>query len=139
MARDASCVLGPEVVPRARVPDPDALSLRTFVDGRLVQSASTSENVATSTAVYGAHATDADGTAANNTVIYSMAAGVGDDDLFSIDGAGNVRFKVSPDYEAPADVNHDNQYDITVLASDGLASHQTSLHVAIMVSDVLLA
>jgi Cadherin domain len=102
-------------------------------------SASTSENVATSTAVYSAHATDADGTAANNTVIYSMAAGIGDNDLFSIDSAGNVRFKVSPDYEAPTDVNHDNQYDITVLASDGLASHQTSLNVAIMVSDVLLA
>lgn len=102
-------------------------------------SASTSENVATSTAVYSAHATDADGTAANNTVVYSMAAGTGDNDRFSIDSTGNVRFKVSPDYEAPTDVNHDNQYDITVLASDGLASHQTSLHVAIMVSDVLLA
>jgi hypothetical protein len=102
-------------------------------------SASAPENVATSTAVYSAHATDADLTAANNTVIYSMAAGVGDNDLFSIDSAGNVRFKVSPDYEAPTDVNHDNQYDITVSASDGLASHQTSLNVAIMVSDVLLA
>lgn len=102
-------------------------------------SVGTPENVATSTAVYTAHANDADGTAANNTVVYSMAAGVGDNDLFSIDSAGNVRFKDSPDYEAPTDVDHDNQYDITVSASDGLASHQTSFNVAILVSDVLLA
>jgi 5-oxopent-3-ene-1,2,5-tricarboxylate decarboxylase/2-hydroxyhepta-2,4-diene-1,7-dioate isomerase len=45
MARDASCVLGAEVVARDRVADPDALATRVFVDGSLVQSASTAEHV----------------------------------------------------------------------------------------------
>ena len=45
MARDASCVLGSAVVPRAAVADPDALALRTFVDGALAQSSSTAEHL----------------------------------------------------------------------------------------------
>ena len=45
MARDASCVLGAEVVPRDAVGDPDALAIRVFVDGALAQSASTAEHV----------------------------------------------------------------------------------------------
>jgi hypothetical protein len=98
----------------------------------------TPENVATTTAVYTAHATDADGTTANNTVGYFLVAGVGDNDLFNIDANGDVRFKVSPDYETPMDSDHDNQYDIQVTASDGLHAHDAALHVAITVSDLLL-
>ena len=45
MARDASCVFGADVTPRARVGDPDALAIRIFVDGALVQSSSTAEHV----------------------------------------------------------------------------------------------
>lgn len=40
-ARDASCVIGPRVVPRHKVVDPDALAVRVFVDGRLAQEAHT--------------------------------------------------------------------------------------------------
>jgi 5-oxopent-3-ene-1,2,5-tricarboxylate decarboxylase / 2-hydroxyhepta-2,4-diene-1,7-dioate isomerase len=47
LARDASCVLGNEVVSRERAGDPDALATRVFVDGVLVQSASTAEHVRT--------------------------------------------------------------------------------------------
>ncbi|MEO8081384.1 MAG: fumarylacetoacetate hydrolase family protein [Caldimonas sp.] len=42
-ARDASCVIGPQVVPRARIADPDALGVRVFVDGRQVQQADTGD------------------------------------------------------------------------------------------------
>jgi hypothetical protein len=81
---------------------------------------------------------------------------------------GNVTFKASPDFENPQDQgksNHydfgvtttdravpgtfqisgaivtdvnDNEYDIQVSASGGLLAHDLALHVAIVVSDVLL-
>jgi 5-oxopent-3-ene-1,2,5-tricarboxylate decarboxylase/2-hydroxyhepta-2,4-diene-1,7-dioate isomerase len=44
-ARDGFCPLGPAVVPRDVVEDPDALTLRTYVDGVLVQTASTADLV----------------------------------------------------------------------------------------------
>lgn len=44
-ARDGSCVIGPAVVPRDRVRDADALALRVFVDGELVQRADTGERI----------------------------------------------------------------------------------------------
>jgi 5-oxopent-3-ene-1,2,5-tricarboxylate decarboxylase/2-hydroxyhepta-2,4-diene-1,7-dioate isomerase len=40
-ARDGSCVVGPQVVPRSAVADPDALAIEVAVDGRVVQQAST--------------------------------------------------------------------------------------------------
>ena len=40
-ARDGYCPLGPSVTARAAIGDPDALTLRTYVDGALVQTAST--------------------------------------------------------------------------------------------------
>jgi 5-oxopent-3-ene-1,2,5-tricarboxylate decarboxylase/2-hydroxyhepta-2,4-diene-1,7-dioate isomerase len=42
-ARDGYCPLGPKVTPRAEVADPDALFIRTYVDGQLVQEASTAD------------------------------------------------------------------------------------------------
>jgi 5-oxopent-3-ene-1,2,5-tricarboxylate decarboxylase/2-hydroxyhepta-2,4-diene-1,7-dioate isomerase len=44
-ARDGFCPMGPRVVPRESVPDPDNLSINVFVDGDLRQSASTTELV----------------------------------------------------------------------------------------------
>jgi 5-oxopent-3-ene-1,2,5-tricarboxylate decarboxylase/2-hydroxyhepta-2,4-diene-1,7-dioate isomerase len=41
-ARDGYCPLGPAVVRRAALGSPDALTLRTYVDGALLQTASTS-------------------------------------------------------------------------------------------------
>ena len=42
-ARDGSCCIGPEVVARVRIPDPDALGIRVYVDGQLAQQGSTRE------------------------------------------------------------------------------------------------
>jgi 5-oxopent-3-ene-1,2,5-tricarboxylate decarboxylase / 2-hydroxyhepta-2,4-diene-1,7-dioate isomerase len=42
-ARDGFCPLGPSVTARAAVADPDALTLRTYLDGVLVQTASTAD------------------------------------------------------------------------------------------------
>jgi 5-oxopent-3-ene-1,2,5-tricarboxylate decarboxylase/2-hydroxyhepta-2,4-diene-1,7-dioate isomerase len=44
-ARDGFCPLGPAVVPRDANVDPDALTLRTYVDGVLVQTSSTADLV----------------------------------------------------------------------------------------------
>lgn len=41
-AVDATCVIGPAVVPRAIVKNPDELAVRVYVDGELVQSSATS-------------------------------------------------------------------------------------------------
>ncbi len=55
-----------------------------------------------------------------NTVTYSLGTG-NDEALFDI-MAGVVTFKVSPDFENPADANTDNAYVINVIASDGINS-----------------
>jgi 5-oxopent-3-ene-1,2,5-tricarboxylate decarboxylase / 2-hydroxyhepta-2,4-diene-1,7-dioate isomerase len=44
-ARDGSCCIGPAVVARARIADPDALDIRVYVDGQLAQSGSTRDLV----------------------------------------------------------------------------------------------
>jgi len=44
-ARDGFCPMGPRVVPRAAVPNPDSLQINVSVDGQQRQSASTSELV----------------------------------------------------------------------------------------------
>jgi 5-oxopent-3-ene-1,2,5-tricarboxylate decarboxylase/2-hydroxyhepta-2,4-diene-1,7-dioate isomerase len=44
-ARDGFCCIGPEVVARARIADPDALGIRVYVDGQLAQSGSTRDLV----------------------------------------------------------------------------------------------
>jgi 5-oxopent-3-ene-1,2,5-tricarboxylate decarboxylase/2-hydroxyhepta-2,4-diene-1,7-dioate isomerase len=42
-ARDGFCPLGPRVTARAAAADPDALLIRTYVDGKLMQTASTAD------------------------------------------------------------------------------------------------
>ena len=66
--------------------------------------------------VYQATGTDPDGTALSYTLGGTDAA------LFNISSAGAVSFKVSPNFEAPADAGGNNVYDITVTASDGALS-----------------
>ena len=50
-ARDGFCPLGPAVVPRDAIEDPDALTLRTYVDGVLVQTSSTADLVRSAAAL----------------------------------------------------------------------------------------
>lgn len=44
-ARDGYCHLGPAVAARAAIPNPDALVIRTYLDGVLVQTASTADSI----------------------------------------------------------------------------------------------
>jgi 5-oxopent-3-ene-1,2,5-tricarboxylate decarboxylase / 2-hydroxyhepta-2,4-diene-1,7-dioate isomerase len=45
IACDGTCSIGPSVVDRARIADPDALSVRIHVDGRLMQTTDTSQRL----------------------------------------------------------------------------------------------
>ena len=58
-------------------------------------------------------ATDPEG----ESIVWSLVSG-NDMEDFSIEN-GVLRFKSSPDYEMPADDNHQNDYEVTVQASDG--------------------
>jgi 5-oxopent-3-ene-1,2,5-tricarboxylate decarboxylase/2-hydroxyhepta-2,4-diene-1,7-dioate isomerase len=44
-ARDGFCPLGPRVVPRAAIANPDALTIRVYIDGELKQATTTSQLV----------------------------------------------------------------------------------------------
>ena len=78
--------------------------------------------------VYTATATDADG----NSLTFSISGGA-DGALLQITGAGGLSFRAAPDFEAPADVNRDNVYEVTLAASDGVAT--TALALRITVTD----
>src|SRR6185436_17179457 len=93
-------------------------------------SASTPENVLTSTVVYDVNAIDVNG----DSITFSLSAG-GDNDKFSIDSVtGEVKFLASPNFESPADAGGNNVYDIVVHANDG--AHDTTQAVAISVTNV---
>ena len=96
----------------------------------------------TATLDYAENGTDAVGTytasGASGTVTWSLS---GDDSgYFSISSTGELSFgsppdyKFSPDYESPADNNTDNEYLVTVEASDGTETGR--LAVAVTVTDV---
>ena len=92
-------------------------------------SASEAENTAASNVVYTVTATDPD---VVGTVTFSLTGT--DAARFGIDAAtGQVRFLVSPDFEAPTDANADKVYDIIVHANDGV--HDTTKSVSISVTD----
>lgn len=76
------------------------------------------ENAAASTVIYDTSASSEGDV--GGPVSFALSSG-GDSDLFSINATtGEVAFKVSPDFESPADVGGDNVYDIVVHANDGL-------------------
>jgi hypothetical protein len=87
------------------------------------------ENAATTTAIYTAATTDADGTAPNRTVVYSLKPGTGEVADLHIDGiSGAVTLKASADFETKA------TYSFTVVATNGaLATEQA---VTITVTDL---
>ena len=91
------------------------------------------ENTAISNVVYDANASDADAPPFN-AITFALSAG-GDNDLFNIDATtGAVTFKASPNFEAAADADHDNAYQVIVHANDGV--HGVTRNVTITVTDL---
>ena len=90
------------------------------------------ENSTPATVVYDGNATD-DGEN-SNTLTYSFGGGA-DDGFFSINATtGEVRFQASPNFEARADADGNNVYNIIVRASDGTLT--TDRAVAVSVTNV---
>jgi Ca2+-binding RTX toxin-like protein len=80
-------------------------------------------------------ATDAD-IPLGDSVHYAIAQG-GDGAAFTIDATtGVLQFANVPDYENPTDANHDNVYDVTVLAIDSKGAVDTQT-LSVGVTDVV--
>lgn len=79
--------------------------------------------------VYTATATDPDG----NPITFSISGGA-DAALFQISAVGALSFRTSPDFEAPADADRNNVYQVQIGASDGTAS--ATIDIAITVTNV---
>lgn len=71
-------------------------------------------------------ATDADSDPITLTI-----AGGNDAGLFSLDVTGNLTFRSAPNFEAPADANGDNIYEITLNASDGRTHTTQDLRITV--------
>ena len=56
---------------------------------------------------------------AGDTATWQALEGL-DDALFELDAADVLRFKASPDYEAPGDRDRNNVYNVTLVADDGM-------------------
>lgn len=94
------------------------------------RNANTKENVAASSVVYQAE------TNAAGAVKFSLTGVDSDAALFRIDAdTGALRFRASPDFEAPADRDRDNTYLVDITATDARGNSSTR-SVAIEVTDV---
>ena len=80
------------------------------------------------------NANDGDGGAADEGITYSLTGGY-DHYLFTLDAAtGEVKYKHAPDFEMPADTNHDNTYELQVTAVDG--AYSAYQNIVIIVTNV---
>jgi glucose/arabinose dehydrogenase len=86
-------------------------------------SASVVENL---TDAYQATATDPEGSA----LTYNIAGGA-DAARFTITAAGLLRFVTPPDFEAPADTGQDNDYDVQIGVTDGMASATLAVRITV--------
>ncbi len=95
---------------------------------------SVAENTSAASVIYTANAVDPEGAA----VTYALLA-TPDSALFNIDAlTGALRFNAPPNFEAPADANGDNVYQLFIAAYDGPVANEGSLQfVAITVTDVV--
>ena len=66
-------------------------------------------------------------------VTLSLGQNSADSSLFSLDNTGQIRFRSLPDFENPADADNDNEYQLTVIASDGTLT--TNHDIAVTVAD----
>jgi Ca2+-binding RTX toxin-like protein len=100
----------------------------TSNDAGATASVAVAENTSIVTTVT---ATDPD---AGASIAYSLG-GSADAALFTIDAStGALSFLSAPDFEAPADADHDNVYEVVVRASDGTLIDTQAI--AVMVTDV---
>ena len=82
----------------------------------------------TSGTIYTASATDLDAT---DTITYTLSGT--DSSYFTIDPtSGALSFQQAPDYENPQDQNSNNDYELSIIASDGTNSASLALSIEIL-------
>jgi hypothetical protein len=92
-----------------------AVRVTNVNEGLSIQSKPTQPMVENQVLVTYIGAVDQDG----DPVAYSIVGGA-DGALFTIDRfMGGLKFITAPDFEAPADANHDNGYEVLIRATDG--------------------
>ncbi len=95
----------------------------------LFTNANTKSIAENSTSILSVSATD------TSAVTYSISNG-NDSDKFSIDSnSGALSFKIAPDFETPTDINEDNSYEVTILATDS-SSNEANQTITVTVTDV---
>jgi glucose/arabinose dehydrogenase len=65
-----------------------------------------------------------------NALSFSIVSG-GDGGLFQITPAGALSFRTPPDFEAPADADRNNVYEVALAVSDGQASATQSVRITV--------
>lgn len=100
---------------------PSANRLPVFTSSATVRVAENTAGV-----FHTATASDADG----NALTFSLGGGA-DRARFQITAAGALSFVAPPDFEAPADANRDNVYQVDVAVSDGMASVTQAMTVTV--------
>ena len=78
--------------------------------------------------------TASDDDTAGDQLVWSIpsgGAGGADADKFTLSSAGVLAFTSAPDYEAPADADTDNVYEVTVQVSDGTNTVTAALEVTV--------
>jgi VCBS repeat-containing protein len=92
----------------------------------VIVSGATATVLENQTSAYIAVATDAEGDAVSYSLSGTDAA------LFNIDSAaGIVTFKTAPNFEAPADVGANNQYQVIITATDGEDSSAQAVTISV--------
>ena len=93
-----------------------------------ISSEATAQINENQTAVMTVTGTDPD---ADTTIVYGISGGA-DAALFTIDAlTGALAFQSAPDFEAPADANGNNVYEVVILASDGALTSTQELAVTV--------
>ena len=105
----------------------------TTGSGAATATFSIAENATAVTTIAASDANSVSG----DKVTYSIGAGADDGALFAINATtGALTFKAGPDFEAPADLNKDNSYQVTVVATDARGLTDTQA-LTVRVTDVV--
>ena len=67
----------------------------------------------------------------NSALSYAVTGGA-DKAFFAFDSVGNLSFIKAPDFEAPADTDHNNVYEVTIEVSDGKFTDSQNLVISIL-------
>ena len=126
---DVTISFGGKVVARIHVTTPPLPSTKPTVNATPASPIAFAENGVGTVATFTA-------TATGTRTIDSWAVGGADGSFFDITSDGGLTFVDAPNYEAPADDDGDNVYEITITATDDASETSDALAVTVRVINV---